>query len=328
MEKIRLYFVLIGIAFCVTPKVIFSQDPQFSQFYANRLYFNPSLAGISDYARISVNYRNLWPLAGLPFHTYSVSYDQNLPKINSGMGLRIMNDQAGGGAITTTTVDGIYSYHFNLTKKLSLSAGLELSYIRRSINLSNLIFQDMLNESGVVVRASAEGVPSFSPSVIDVSSGTVLYSDNYYIGFAAHHINQSGGTIQRTDTEFPPRKFTIHAGGTIPIGARTVDDSRIYLQPSVIYQQQGKIKQAFFGTFANRKYLTFGIWGRYNVGANFDAIIILGGINMKDYQLAYSFDYTLSSLFLRSLGAHEISFSYRIKTKGKDKKRMISCPRF
>ncbi|MCF8379375.1 MAG: type IX secretion system membrane protein PorP/SprF [Bacteroidales bacterium] len=37
------------------------QDPQFTQFYANKLYLAPSFAGAVQMDRVSSSYRNQWP---------------------------------------------------------------------------------------------------------------------------------------------------------------------------------------------------------------------------------------------------------------------------
>ena len=60
-----------------------AQDPQFSQFYANPLFLNPALAGFIDCGRVNLNYRNQWPSLANAYITYSASYDQNIPGINS-----------------------------------------------------------------------------------------------------------------------------------------------------------------------------------------------------------------------------------------------------
>ena len=38
-----------------------SQDPAFSQFYANPLYMNPAMAGVEGPPKVYLGYRNQWP---------------------------------------------------------------------------------------------------------------------------------------------------------------------------------------------------------------------------------------------------------------------------
>ncbi len=77
----------------------YSQDPVFSQFYAAPLQLNPALTGLVPAPVISLNYRNQWPNIPNAFSTYSVSFSQYIPNINSGVGLMIEADIAGGGIL-------------------------------------------------------------------------------------------------------------------------------------------------------------------------------------------------------------------------------------
>ncbi|MCG8577246.1 MAG: type IX secretion system membrane protein PorP/SprF, partial [Flavobacteriales bacterium] len=38
-----------------------SQDPEFTQFYANPIYLNPAFAGSHGCPRLNLNHRNQWP---------------------------------------------------------------------------------------------------------------------------------------------------------------------------------------------------------------------------------------------------------------------------
>src|SRR5262245_8045525 len=69
-----------------------AQDPHFTQFYANPLYLNPAFAGSAHCPRINLNYRNQWPALQGQFITASVSYDQQIPSISSGIGLLALSD--------------------------------------------------------------------------------------------------------------------------------------------------------------------------------------------------------------------------------------------
>lgn len=118
-------FVLIGDAV--------AQDPQFSQFYANPLYLNPAFAGTARCPRLAMNYRNQWP--GIPgnFVTYSASYDQHVDNMNGGLGVLVMNDRAGAGALTTTGASGIYSYQFSVNRFFSIRAGVQAGYYQKKL---------------------------------------------------------------------------------------------------------------------------------------------------------------------------------------------------
>ena len=90
-----------------------SQDPEFSQFYANPLYLNPAMAGAES---------------------YSSSYDQFIPKLHGGLGVIVSLDDAGGGILRTFQASLMYAYYlrvgndlfFNMAMQAIAAGGLEL----------------------------------------------------------------------------------------------------------------------------------------------------------------------------------------------------------
>ena len=74
---------LIVLFIFIFPKILFGQDPGFSQFFANPLYLNPAFTGTTELPRAVINYRNQWPQKGATFTTYSLSYDQPSKKMNA-----------------------------------------------------------------------------------------------------------------------------------------------------------------------------------------------------------------------------------------------------
>ena len=111
-----------------------AQDPQFSQFYANPLYLNPAFAGSEQCPRAHINYRNQWPALGSTYVTYSASYDQHVDWLEGGVGINIINDVQGDGAINTFYANLMYAYTFKINRKFYLKAAFEASYIYKSMD--------------------------------------------------------------------------------------------------------------------------------------------------------------------------------------------------
>ena len=61
---------------------VYSQDPQFTQFYANSLHLNPALAGKDLSPRFHSGYRNQWPEIKNAYVTYNLEYDDFIDKIH------------------------------------------------------------------------------------------------------------------------------------------------------------------------------------------------------------------------------------------------------
>ena len=75
--------ILLFLMMTLTGLKGWSQDPQFSQFYANPLYLNPALAGGALAPRLTANYRNQWPALSANFVTASFGTDVFLPNYKS-----------------------------------------------------------------------------------------------------------------------------------------------------------------------------------------------------------------------------------------------------
>ena len=100
--------ILILLVILLSTNTLRAQIIQFSQYYAAPLFLAPSYAGVCNGSRISANYRNQWPEVGA-FNTYAIAYDQNMYKINSGIGAMVLRDDAGEGHLALTVVDLCYS---------------------------------------------------------------------------------------------------------------------------------------------------------------------------------------------------------------------------
>ena len=149
MNSIRLILPFLGLMAMVTlvaPNRLCAQDAQLTQFYAAAPHLNPAFAGGTLENRIAFHYRNQWP--GLPgrFVSYGASYDVFIPKIRSGLGVIFSSDEAGTGALGSSSFAFQYSYEVPLGDKLSFRPGLQLGWGSRGLlNWQDLVFGDQLN---------------------------------------------------------------------------------------------------------------------------------------------------------------------------------------
>src|SRR4030042_1309674 len=109
--------ITLVLAFTVMLKSLFSQDPQFSQFYSNYLYLSPSFAGLSVNKRIAFNYRIQWPEIAHGYHTYSMSFDKYIEKFKSGLGVLVLQDEAGTGRLRSLNIGLLYSFDIKMKEK-------------------------------------------------------------------------------------------------------------------------------------------------------------------------------------------------------------------
>jgi len=302
-----------------------AQDAEFTQFYANPLYLNPAFAGTNKCPRINLNYRNQWPGLSATFITTSASYDQYVPSISGGLGLMVVTDRE-AKTLSTTRVSGIYAYQLKINRKFSLRAGLEATFFQKSLDWSKLTFGDMIDSRRGFVYDSGDIPRGGTRSGMDFSAGVIGFSEHYFFGFAAHHINQPDESLIKGRSPIPI-KITGHAGAVIPLSgssSKYSKDEGLSISPNILFRSQGPSNQLNMGVYVNKGPLVGGVWYR-----NADAFIILLGIHANQVKIGYSYDATVSKLSLASGGAHEVSLNYTFKCRPKKRTfRSVTCPEF
>ena len=321
------YIFALGMALLLSAGSLFAQDPHFSQFYANPLYLNPAMAGATKCPKVNMIYRNQYPALGA-FRTIGASYDQFVDGISGGLGLLVTNDQAGDGTLGITEVSAIYSYHLTISRKVSLLAGFQAGYRQRTLDWGSLRFGDQIDNLYGFVKPTQEIQGEDQVGHVDLSTGFVLFTDNFYFGGAFHHLTQPDDPFLVESTL--PMKMTFHGGASIPLGgSRLASGPQTTLNPGILYQQQGEFQQLNFLLSVTRGVITGGLSFRHNV-TNADALVVLVGFQPTDeIAIGYSYDYTVSEFTNQEGGAHEISLSYQFECRPKKKKfKTINCPRF
>ena len=305
---ILVVFILIGLK-------AKAQDPEFSQFYANPLYLNPAYAGSTECGRLGLNYRNQYPSLSNAYVTYNLSYDQNLPDINSGFGVLVMNDAQGDGGLVRTSASLFYSYNLQVTSEMFLRFGIRAGYYQEKLNWDKFIFASQINPTtGNIDPNSGESPPeSNNISTVDFSTGIILSNlDEYFIGIAVDHLTQPNLTFYDNDDSKLPMKFTVNGGLVINatqggLGYGRIDD--ILIQPNILYMQQDQFHQLNVGLYVNKHPIVVGAWFRHNF-ENPDAVVALIGLTFDNIKVGYSYDFTVSQVGGQAGGAHEISFSW------------------
>ncbi len=339
-------FFLIFILTSLTAVVeVYGQDPQFSQFYAAPLYLNPAFAGSTEQARVGLNFRRQWPTLNANFTTASVYFDNYFEDFNSGVGIIINGDRAGLAGLNSLSVGLQYAYQLKITDNLTFRPGFEVAYYRRDINFDKLIFGDQLSSNGPIGQPTAELLNTGqSKSFADISLGGLLYNNNFYFGYSAHHVNKPNQAFLSEEESRLPIKMSFHAGYKILLptgfGQRGFNDKGLErsITPAVHYKMQGPFDQLDLGAYFTYEPVIFGVWYRglpvktLENQSNNDSFIALIGFMTGNLSIGYSFDYTISGLGIQSGGAHELSLSYLFSLRDPrlppKNVRKIPCPKF
>lgn len=321
-------------ALLLTSVAAAAQDIPYSQFYANPIYMNPAFAGTAIAPRISLVYRAQWPGLVSPYTTVSATWDQYFDDLHGGVGAILMTDRQGDhGAISTSKLAAIYSFRFQVSKEIFLSAGLQAGLVNNALNWSTYLrFPDQISdEFGFSYPTSAQPPDNLSRISLDFDAGLLVNGSNWYGGLAVSHLTQPNQAFYSEDRV--PMKITVHGGAMFNIAEESRRQSSIGLgtpviSPNIVYQFQHGFHYFNYGLYLDWMPFLVGVWFRHGT-KNIDAFIFQLGVQQDYFKVGYSYDVTVSKLANLTAGAHEITVGLMLPVPEQKKKvKAIRCPSF
>ena len=325
------YLIIFALFILIRPAAL-SQDPRFSQFYANPLYLAPSFAGATEENRLVMNYRNQWPAIPGVFLTYSFSYDRAFPSFNSGVGVLVTHDRAGSGRLSNTNIGILYSYDIQINKLLHVRPGIIFKYTQTGLDFWRLVFNDQITPGGT--NPGIEQPPFENAADIDFGTSVLGYTDKLWLGVTVDHLLRPNRSLYGEESRVPI-KVSVYGGAQIIRKGRLLKPIEESLSLAFNFEAQAQFTQLDFGLYWYKNPLVFGFWyrglaGFSGGGFDRDALIVLVGYKTKQLHIGYSYDFTISSLLGSTGGSHEVSVMYEFKSNKKRKRKIhaIPCPEF
>jgi type IX secretion system PorP/SprF family membrane protein len=322
-----------------------AQDLHFSQWFNSPLTTNPANTGFipdADY-RFGANYRDQWStIMSVPYTTMSVWGDAQVfrNKIENGwlgLGGVILRDQAGSGTLTSTEVYGSVAYHQMLGYTSLLTAGFNVGWVNKRINITTLKFPDQFD---------GKFFDNTLPTSVEIDQPNVNFFDmqvglNYayfptnktYMnaGFSIQHINSARESFFTTDpagfNSLIPKRYIGFLNGSFKT------DEMVIVNPMGYYTNQAGSSETVVGLNVQYNLLNGGeqqlIGGLYyRVG---ESVIPMIGFVYKDIRLMFTYDVTTSSLsqYDGSRGAWEFALiNYGTYSEYNGNRRQSLCPDF
>jgi type IX secretion system PorP/SprF family membrane protein len=329
--------LVIGWVLCSITSA--AQDLHFSQFFNSPLSTNPANTGFipdADY-RIGGNYRNQWSsVMTQPYKTMSLFADAQVfrDKMENGwlgIGGLILSDVAGSGSLRSTKIYGSLAYHQMLGNSSLLSAGFNVGWANKRIDVSKLKFPDQFDGKFFDnTLPTSVALTNTNVSYFDMQAGlnyAYFPTEQVYVnaGYSVQHVNRPKETFFSDSTN----------NGRIPmrhigfVNALLKVKDNIIINPNIFFSTQAKSYELVFGLNANynlsgagEKQLIFGAY--YRLG---ESIVPMVGIELNNVRFTFSYDVTMSSLrnFNNSRGASELSI---LKKGFYGEKGDILCPHF
>lgn len=336
----------LTILIALTTKVN-AQDPNFSQFYNNPVYYNPGMIALNNGYSVKVQARNLWAPVPGKFNTFSASFEaQVIPKL--AFAVNAYTDVAGEALLRSSGGYMTYAYRPVETRNFMLQVGVNGGIVNKYIDWSKLRFSDNYHEVHGEVGTSQFIAPNYNSVVYaDFGSGISMRFNHESrkrgaykklmatVGFSALHLTQPKEGLIVGDAL--PMKFVGYLNTAILL-------NETIISPSIIYENQRTFQTATIGFSIIKRPLIIGIWlrneGLFYRAYRFDSFIMNFGVNLpsqrkQTFKIMYSVDFTVSQLRSASFGSHEISLIYdwddryifqKYRSK-KSRMRRYQCPK-
>ncbi len=333
----------------------FSQDPRFSQYYANPMRVNPALTGVYDgRVRLQALFREQSTSVVGPqaYKSVAASFEMRMPVgqiDNVGIGMEFMRDQAGSSNFTR--VHG--SVGLSYIKQLSGGRGSDvaqylvgagqLGFGQWSFEANRLWFSSQFDPGSISVnndQASGENFEGQENRLhISINAGLLWYAllgenASVYLGGGVYHVNNPNIAFANNLLLPLDRRWVGHAGGEVPLN----DDLSVL--PAAIYMMQGPSRSLtlgaqlkYYGHHLSNLDMKLGIWihGGQNPTSSFDmeSIIVSTVLEMPSISLGISYDFTSSPLRIvnNGRGALELFIAYKYLQE-KNRQYQVTCPSF
>jgi len=297
MKKI-LTILLVGFAFVSNAQ----QLPHYSLYMLNEAIINPASLSSKTENELTIMLKEQWAsFEGAP-STQSISYN-HLNHHKFKRGINVVNDVTGPISMLNATISG--SYILPSKGKNSLALGGSASIMQYIFDNNQITLED----DGVLDPIINGGVDKVLGNSFTASA--YYFNSDYFVGLSVPNIIGSSLDISENNSN---NKLENHyyLNGGINFDLK----NKYKVKPSVLIKKIGATPIQF-DVNMRTIYDDF-IWGgiTYRTG---DAVALLMGLNYTNYNFAYSYDITTSSIRIPSAGSHGLLFTYKFKSKRNDR---------
>jgi type IX secretion system PorP/SprF family membrane protein len=296
MKAYILNIVMIVLAAGWMGSLHAQQLPQISQYQFNDYVINPAFAGTDDYFEVKGMNRYQWTgLTDAP-RTFTLSMTAPFKNPHVAMGGYLFVDNVGPTSRTGMHVS--YAYHLNLSETLKLGMSASLGVMQFAID-------------GTRIELATEGDPALyselnSQILFDAKFGTVLYSDDFYVGITLPQLLQN--RVDLYDSA-DPSMSRLEDHYMFTAGYRYAINDDITLEPSVLVKYVSPTPLKIDGSLRAIYQDMIWVGGSWR---NNDAWVAMVGYEWNEaLSIGYAFDFTTSNLQNHSDGTHEIMLGFR-----------------
>ncbi len=301
-----------------------AQIVDFSQVYTNYVYLNPAFVGVHSCPNVYTSFRTKNSLSD-GYNSAYISYDMELKKTNSGLGISLLQDIQ-DNVFNQTQLLTMYAHTFQVQKRLCLAFSLGAGYVYGVTDYSNLVFSDMLNVFHDGLTSTGESLTKIERHNFNSEMGVLLYNDVFYTGITVKNL-QGNITEKNKNENLFPRVFSFHGMAKFSTAKAFMKRYLIWIYPHVNVVIGGTSSYAQVGVILQKRMIQFGGAYRQNMPMNANSFGIFVGVVEKKFRFAYNCVMTNNSI--KNIGTHEVSLSYQFDCREKKKKyEAIKAPTF
>ncbi|SDS30770.1 PorP/SprF family type IX secretion system membrane protein [Christiangramia echinicola] len=293
MKKV---YLIILILF-VSADGISQQLPQFTQYMYNTISINPAYAGSRDGFSTVGLHRSQWAdLEGAPT-TQTLSLHSPLRNDKVGLGLSVINDNA--GYENYTYAYGDFSYRLDLGADVTLRLGLKAGMSYYSLE------EELLNDPDIANDPFFQD--QFNRWTPNFGLGFYLSAQNWYIGGSAPKLINNDNNEASEYMALEQVHYYLTGGYVFDLS------DNVKLRPSTLFKATSGAPLSIdisAATIFNEKFY---------LGANYRIDDAIGGfldIQLFDsFRAGYAYEYPISDISPYTSGTHEILLIYEIRFK-------------
>jgi type IX secretion system PorP/SprF family membrane protein len=336
-------YLLIPFLLFLSLFKVTAQDIHLTQYYFSPLNLNPAYTGRFDGDfRIVGNHRSQWgAIMEDQFITSSISYEQVIKIYTHELSLGgvFVHDQSGPASLDQNKFQISAGYNRKY-KGNFLSAGIQTGLLHRGIDYSELTFPTQFDNNNGEFNNSLDNGQSFirnNDYSFDFNFGlgwSRQVTEDFYpeVGLSFFHLNTPRETfLDNRDEQMPIRNIL-----DIKLNYRIND--KWVVTPTIMHQRQKKASELLFGGLVKNKLeenkyqlteIFAGTSVRAGFGRNYDAVALIVGGKIQEFQVGLSYDFNVSELssLTHYQGAFEISVIYIAKST-QPKIFNVPCDRF
>ncbi len=316
-ENVKKILLLLLISASLQTDLFGQQDPQFTHYMFNTLYYNPAYAGVEGFTKLTAIHRSQW-LGYQPTYggggaptTQIISFNTPVYKLKGGFGAYIVNDRL--GPQNNLEAQTSYAYHLPV-KKGKLSFGMKAGIYSQTINFS---LYRPIDQNDPVLKSSGKE----SQIRPDLAVGAFLQREKYYVGLSFNHLIKS----------------TFDFG----MSQRNALETHVYLTGGYFYEVNFDLRLQFCtlikSDFTKTTFDVGGIayykdtmWGGLSFRQSEAAILMLGYSLLKDksLKLGYGLDYVIKDQAAKQPTSHEFLLTYQLPINPASGKKVVRTPRY